>query len=50
MASTDEKLTICKQLGASETINYTTEDMKARVKELTNGKGVDVVYDPVGDK
>jgi NADPH:quinone reductase len=49
-ASTDEKLAICKQLGASETINYSTEDLKTRVKELTNGKGVDVVYDPIGDR
>ncbi len=49
-ASTDEKLAVCKQLGASETINYSTEDIKIRVKELTNGKGVDVVYDPIGDR
>ena len=36
------------QLGADEVINYATEDLKARVKELTGGRGVDVVYDPVG--
>jgi len=47
-ASTDEKLTLCKKLGADETINYTTENLKARIKELTGGKGADVVYDPVG--
>ncbi len=47
-ASTDEKLTICKEKGADFTINYSTEDVKARVKEITNEKGVDVVYDPVG--
>lgn len=47
-ASTAEKLAICKEKGADELINYTEEDLKKRVKELTNGKGADVVYDPVG--
>jgi len=47
-ASTDEKLEVCKKAGADEVINYSTEDLKARVKELTGGKGVDVIYDPVG--
>ena len=47
-ASTEEKLELCRSYGADETINYTTEDLKARVKELTDGKGADVVYDPVG--
>lgn len=47
-ASTDEKLALCKEYGADEVINYTTEDLKNRVKELTGGKGADVVYDPVG--
>ncbi len=47
-ASTDEKLEFCKASGADELINYTTEDMKARLKEITGGKGVDVIYDPVG--
>lgn len=49
-ASSDEKLTICKEKGADFTINYSTEDLKEKVKELTNGKGIDVVYDPIGDK
>ena len=49
-ASTDEKLALCKEYGADETINYTSEDLKNRVKELTDGKGADVVYDPVGGK
>jgi NADPH2:quinone reductase len=49
-ASSDEKLEICEEYGADEVINYTTEDLKTRVKELTGGKGVDVCYDPVGDK
>ncbi len=47
-ASSDEKLALCRAKGASETINYSTEDLKARVKELTDGRGVDVCYDPVG--
>jgi NADPH2:quinone reductase len=47
-ASTNEKLELCKQFGADEVINYTTERLKDRVKEITNGKGVDVIYDPVG--
>lgn len=48
-ASTDEKLALCKTKGADGTINYATEDLKARIKELTDNRGVDVVYDPVGD-
>ena len=47
-ASTDEKLAVCKQQGANEVINYTNEDLKERVKDLTGGNGVDVVFDPVG--
>ncbi len=47
-ASSDEKLALCKQLGADEVINYSTTDLKGAIKELTGGKGVDVVYDPVG--
>ncbi len=47
-ASTDTKLDLCKQYGADETINYTKEDLKNRIKELTDGKGADVIYDPVG--
>ncbi|KAB7732265.1 zinc-binding dehydrogenase [Rudanella paleaurantiibacter] len=47
-ASTDEKLALCREYGASETINYKTEDLRERIKEITGGKGVDVVYDPVG--
>lgn len=49
-ASTDEKLALCKEKGASEGINYSKEDLKSRIKELTDGKGVDVIYDPVGGK
>jgi NADPH2:quinone reductase len=47
-ASNAEKLAFAKQNGADEVVNYSDEDLKARVKELTEGKGVDVVYDPVG--
>ncbi len=47
-ASSDDKLEFCKGLGADEVINYSRESLKDRLKELTDGKGVDVVYDPVG--
>ena len=47
-ASNDAKLQICRQNGADEVINYGTEDLRARIKVMTAGKGVDVVYDPVG--
>jgi NADPH:quinone reductase len=47
-ASTEEKLALCRDHGAAMTINYAEEDLKARVKELTGGKGADVVYDAVG--
>lgn len=49
-ASSDEKLAVCREHGAAMTINYESEDLKARVKELTGGKGVDVIYDPVGGR
>lgn len=47
-ASSDEKLAVCKQHGADDGINYAKEDLRTRIKELTDGNGVDVVYDPVG--
>ena len=47
-ASSADKLEVCKQHGADAGINYATEDMRERIKELTGGKGVDVVYDAVG--
>ena len=47
-ASTDEKCAFCKHLGADETINYATQNLRERLKELTAGKGPDVIYDPVG--
>ncbi|WP_420148481.1 NADPH:quinone oxidoreductase family protein [Spirosoma sp.] len=49
-ASTDEKLAVCREKGATYSINYTTEDLRERIKEITQGRGVDVVYDPVGDQ
>ena len=47
-ASTDDKLAVCREHGADETINYSSEDLRERIKQLTAGNGVDVVYDPVG--
>jgi NADPH2:quinone reductase len=47
-ASSEEKLALCREYGADELINYTSTDLRERVRELTGGKGVDVVYDPVG--
>ena len=47
-ASSSAKLEVCKQHGADATIDYQNEDLKARVKALTDGKGADVVFDPVG--
>ena len=47
-ASTDDKLEFCRSLGADLTVNYATEDLNATVKELTEGRGADVIYDPVG--
>jgi len=47
-ASTEDKLAVCRDHGADETINYTTDDLRERIKALTDGRGVDVVYDPVG--
>jgi NADPH2:quinone reductase len=47
-ASSDAKLAVCKDNGADALINYGSEDLRARVKAITAGRGVDVVYDPVG--
>ncbi len=48
VASSEEKLELCRERGAAETINYATEDLRTRIKDLTGGSGVDVVFDPVG--
>jgi NADPH2:quinone reductase len=47
-ASTEDKLAVCREHGADATITYATEDLRERVKALTEGRGVDVVYDAVG--
>ncbi len=47
-ASSPDKLAFCRSHGAAEAIDYAREDLKTRVKALTAGNGVDVVYDPVG--
>ena len=47
-ASSTEKLAICREHGADELIDYGSENLKERVKALTDNKGADVIYDPVG--
>ena len=47
-ASSEEKLDLCRERGADETIHYSEESLKDRAKELTNGEGVNVIYDVVG--
>lgn len=47
-ASSAEKLAVCREHGADELIDYSKEDLRERIKAITAGRGVDVVYDPVG--
>lgn len=47
-ASSADKLAAAREHGADETIDYLSEDLRERIKALTGGRGVDVVYDPVG--
>ncbi len=47
-ASSDDKLAFAKQHGADDGINYATDDLKEALRRVTGGKGVDVIYDPVG--
>ena len=47
-ASTDEKCALCSRIGADATINYQRENLREALKALTEGKGPDVIYDPVG--
>lgn len=49
-ASSAEKLSVCQEKGADFIINYSTENLKDSIKSLTDGRGLDVIYDPVGDK
>ena len=47
-ASTDEKCALCTSIGADAVINYSRQDLRESLKPLTDGKGPDVIYDPVG--
>jgi NADPH2:quinone reductase len=47
-ASTDEKCALCTALGADATVNYSRENLREALKTLTDGRGPDVIYDPVG--
>jgi len=47
-ASSQDKLALCREHGADATIDYASEDLRERIKVLTDGKGPDVIYDPVG--
>jgi NADPH2:quinone reductase len=47
-ASSDEKCALCRELGADATINYSSANIRDELKTLTEGKGPDLVYDPVG--
>ena len=47
-ASSDEKLAVAAEHGAEVGINYATEDLKNRIKEVTDGAGANVIYDPIG--
>ncbi|MEO8297338.1 MAG: NADPH:quinone oxidoreductase family protein [Burkholderiales bacterium] len=47
-ASSDEKLALCRRMGADDVINYARDDLREQLRKLVGDKGVDVVYDPVG--
>lgn len=47
-AGTEAKLQLARSYGADHTINYTTDSIRTRVDEITDGKGAHVVFDPVG--
>ncbi len=47
-ASSEEKLAVCKEHGADVLINYSSGDLREAIKAATDGKGPDVIYDPVG--
>jgi NADPH:quinone reductase len=47
-AGSDDKVELCRELGADHAINYKTQDFAEEVKRLTGGRGADVVFDPIG--
>ena len=47
-ASSDDKLKVCREHGADAVVNYTTADLRESIKAFTDGRGVDVICDPVG--
>jgi len=47
-AGSDEKLEVCRRMGADHAINYKTQDFAEEVKKLTGGRGANVIFDPVG--
>jgi NADPH2:quinone reductase len=47
-ASSPEKLAVCREHGADAVVDYSHEDLRERLRELTEGRGPDVIYDPVG--
>jgi NADPH:quinone reductase len=47
-ASSDDKLAVCREHGADVLINYSTQDLREAIKAATDGRGPDVIYDPVG--
>jgi NADPH2:quinone reductase len=47
-ASSDEKLAFARKHGADDSINYASEDLKEALRRVTDGRGADVIYDPVG--
>jgi NADPH:quinone reductase len=47
-ASTDDKAALCRSIGADETINYATSNLRDALNAITGGRGPDVIYDPVG--
>ena len=49
-ASSDDKLAFARERGADEAINYAKDDLKEALRRVTGGKGVDVIYDPVGGR
>jgi NADPH2:quinone reductase len=47
-ASSDDKLRVCREHGADDVVNYSSEDLRERIKALTGARGADVIVDPVG--